>query len=81
MGWYGGTRVFDTVASSLVDMNVSTPCHSYEDFLREVLDPLLVELEDMDWDNHSESAYYDHPVIGRILGNDFYDEELEDEDE
>ncbi len=80
MGWGGGTEIFDAVAEAISNLNISSPCHSEEDLLREVLCPLLEVLEDQDWDNMQESSYYDHPIIGKILGNAF-EEEDEDSDE
>lgn len=67
MGWSGGTKIFDTVADELIDLNdelVTT---------HEVVFPLknvYRALCDQDWDQEAESKYWEHPIIGRILGND-----------
>ena len=75
MGWSGGTEIFDLVADELMILHIK----DYRPIsLLEVVNPLYPlnkKLEDMDWDNQNESKYYDHPVIGRILGNKFEDEE------
>ena len=73
MGWNGGTQVFDTVANELGELlnYISLPQHSEEEYFKAVLTPLLCTLEDMDWDNQQESVYWEHPVVGAILGNDF----------
>ena len=80
MGWGGGTEIFDTVADELT-------CGKYEEggdlwaidiepeITYQILSSLYIELSRQDWDNEYESRYWDHPVIGRILGNTFeYDE-------
>ena len=72
MGWNGGTQIFDTVANELDYLRnyVSLPQHSEGDYFKAVLVPLLCTLEDMDWDNHQESDYWEHPIVGAILGNE-----------
>jgi len=79
MGWSGGTGIFDCVASNTLDIidRVSSPCLSDEVLLRRVLVPLLKVLEDKDWDNACESNYWTHPIIGKILGNTFEEEDYE----
>jgi hypothetical protein len=69
MGWSGGTEIFDTVAEELISAN----CMSEHDRIK-VLTSLEDALSHKDWDNQCESSYWDDPVIGRILGNDFEEE-------
>jgi hypothetical protein len=72
MGWCGRTEIFDCVAKHMLNISeINDLDHSY------ILEDLLQVLYDKDWDNVGESDYWDHPVIGRILGNTFE----EDEDE
>ncbi len=73
MGWSGGTEIFDCVAEELESLYnyISTPQHSEDDYYNTVLQPLMDLLERKDWDAQQESDYYDHPVIGKILGNTF----------
>lgn len=78
MGWGGGTEIFDTVVEELKDLSYRWTGDEYHEDFMEPLKNLLVVLEEMDYDNACESSYYDHPVIGKILGNDFY-EDLEEE--
>lgn len=44
-----------------------------------VVDPLVKLYRllgySMDWDNEQDSKYWDDPVIGRILGNTFEEDE------
>lgn len=76
MGWSGGTDIFDNVATSLLKVqddgyDADLPNRHIEN----ILNNLLFELEKQDWDNHQESNYWDHPVVGKILGNEFEDED------
>lgn len=71
MGWSGGTDVFDVMAAELEEQSW---CWTREYNHCEFMEPLLAlvaVLDDLDWDNHSESQYWDHPIIGKILGNNF----------
>jgi len=77
MGWSGGTEIFDCVAEDLLALEdtldyVSGDLH---DQIFSILVKLLNTLEWQDWDNLGESKYWTHPVIGKILGNDFEEEE------
>ena len=69
MGWSGGTKIFDTVAEELTSIK-----YMYESDKLNILTSLEDVLSDKDWDNQCESSYWDDPVIGRILGNDFEEE-------
>lgn len=72
MGWSGGTEIFDCVASNLI---LIKHCDNHTVIDWQPINLLLTELcrtlEDQDWDNHSESTYWTHPIIGKILGNTF----------
>lgn len=61
MGWSGGTQVFDTVVKAL--KNVEVPYFQQE----HILWNLLTVLEDLDWDNHQESDYWDDDDIKLII--------------
>lgn len=74
MGWSGGTDVFDEVAWYV------EPCLYNEDFkpvIEATLSQLLSGLAKKDWDIKDESNYWTHPIIGRILGNTFEEEDDE----
>ena len=75
MGWSGGTEIFDCVAAELEELSYKwTRVYNHEGFM-EPLHSLVDLLEGRDWDAHQESDYYDHPVIGKILGNTFEGED------
>ncbi len=69
MGWSGGTEIFDAVVSELRDLSHRWVAKDYHVDFMEPLKTLVIVLEDQDWDTLNESAYWDHPVIGKILGN------------
>lgn len=69
MGWSGGTDIFDAVVEELKDLSWDWVREDYHEDFMEPLKELLVVLESQDWDNQCESEYWDHPVIGKILGN------------
>jgi len=69
MGWGGGTYIFDAVVGAMHDAKVSD-----EQFKIILLD-LNEELECLDWDNISESKYYDDPQVRDILSLWEYDED------
>jgi hypothetical protein len=66
MGWGSGTKIFDTVVEEL-----KATVGVYESDKLNILTRLEDVLSDLDWDCQCESEYWDDPVIGRILGNDF----------
>lgn len=79
MGWGGGTDIFDSVARILEPfLDEDEYVEEYE-LADDLLYTLRHELEKQDWDNNCESLYWDHPVIGVILGNDNIDEEEYDD--
>ena len=57
MGWSSGTRVFDTVVGLLLN----------DKLIEEKIEELILELEDMDWDNVCESDWYDHPLVHGVI--------------
>ena len=71
MGWSGGTEIFDTVAKELIELSHKWTGRDFHEDFMEPLKALLFVLEDKDWGNACESEYWDNPVIGAILGNEF----------
>ena len=61
MGWCSATVIFDKVAAFVL---AST---SSEEDQYQVLLTLADALEDNDWDCQSDSAYYNHPLVQRIM--------------
>lgn len=57
MGWSNGTRVFDTVVGLLLS----------DKPVEEKIEELILELEDMDWDNVCESDWYDYPLVHSVI--------------
>lgn len=80
MGWGGGTEIFDAVADELLEYNAQltggTDYISHFGVIKP-LKNLYKVLCKKDWDNACESKYWDHPVIGKILGNTFESDEQE----
>ncbi len=77
MGWNGGTKIFDTVASIVESCLEEDADCELQELAEDVLCGLIFSLHKQDWDNGGESDYWEHPIIGRMLGNTFE----EDEDE
>lgn len=71
MGWSGGAEIFDAVVEELKDLSWRWVREEYHEDFMEPLKGLLATLEKQDWDNHQESNYWDHPMVGKILGNEF----------
>jgi hypothetical protein len=66
MGMSKGTEIFDPVVCSMVDqLGVG------EALDLKTIKILVQSLWDLDWDTESESHFWEHPVIGKILGNTF----------
>jgi hypothetical protein len=59
MGWCSGTYIFDAVAKVLLD---DKPVDK-----KAMLITLIDALEDGDWDCHSESAYWDNPIVREAM--------------
>lgn len=72
MGWSGGTEIFDEVAWYVEPYLYN---ENFKPFVERTLIQLLSALRKQDWDDKCESNYWDHPIIGEILGNDNIDEE------
>jgi len=71
MGWSGGTEIFDKVASELEELSWRwVREYNHEDFMVPLTN-LYLTLCSLDWDTESESRYWNHDVIGKILGNTF----------
>lgn len=76
MGWGRGTEIFDQVADDLTSASNKRFGDPHNTSLVIIpLTNLYQVLSDMDWDCEYESDYWDHPVIGKILGNTFEDED------
>ena len=78
MGWSGGAEIFDRVARDLMyihDSVYDTDIPMYQ--VLNVLSNLKSVLEYQDWDTQNESAYWNHPIIGKILGNTFEEIEID----
>lgn len=60
MGWCSGTEVFDSVAAALLDEGNEVDLHS-------VLKEVILALEYSDWDCQSDSSYYEHPVVQKVM--------------
>lgn len=59
MGWCSATTIFDNVAGALLYKKPEKP--------EVILENLIEALEDGDWDCQQESAYWDHPVVRKIM--------------
>lgn len=77
MGWSGGTDVFDAMAEVILYGKVSLSILEQE----LLLGTLLEALGDADWDTESDSAYYGHPIVRKILKAQNPEMEFDDEDE
>lgn len=61
MGWCSGTPIFDAVAENVLDSDLSV---ERQFVIMRVLAEIML---DQDWDCESDSAYYDHPIVQRVL--------------
>ncbi len=61
MGWCSATIIFDNVCDGLLGegKEKQTP--------EQVIRALAAALEDGDWDCQQESAYWDHPVVRKVM--------------
>ena len=75
MGWSGGTEIFDCVLSKMD--SISQDYEIQHSALLILAEELVKVLEDQDWDVPEESNYWTHPIIGKILGNTFEEEDDE----
>lgn len=69
MGWGGGTQIFDTLVEALREAKVS------DKQFKTILVDVNEALECQDWDNLSESDYYDDPQIKDIFDLWEYEDE------
>lgn len=60
MGWCSATLIFDNVCDALLkeDKKPTT---------EETLKQLILALEDGDWDCQSDSDYYNHPIVQKLM--------------
>ena len=77
MGWSSGTEIFDAMAEELTNLSIDWTAVDYHESFMEPLIRLNKILSNLDWDNQCESNYWEHPVIGKILGNDEVEEGYE----
>lgn len=61
MGWCSGTEIFDSMVEALDKVS------NDEDVKFILLVTLTVALEQQDWDCHSDSNYYDYPVVQKVF--------------
>ena len=73
MGWGSGEQVFDVVAGSVLSVSYLRK----EDVVT-ILTKVESVLSMLDWDCQNESRYWEDPVIGKILGNRFDDDNDEE---
>lgn len=59
MGWCSATVIFDIVCDGLLADKPQTQ--------EETIRALAVALEDGDWDCQPDSAYWDHPVVQKVM--------------
>ena len=59
MGWCSATVIFDNVCDGLLADKPQTQ--------EETIMALAVALEDGDWDCQQDSAYWDHPVVQKVM--------------
>jgi hypothetical protein len=61
MGWCSATIIFDSVCDGLIGKGKSkqTP--------EQVIRALAAALEDGDWDCQQDSAYWNHPVVKKVM--------------
>ncbi len=59
MGWCSGTQLFDSFCEIMFDPK-NTDFNS-------ILKEFINALEDMDWDCHQDSTYWDKPVVQQAM--------------
>ena len=63
MGWCSGTEIFDNMADE-----ITSPYYDMSPGLAaDLLNELIRNLRDHDWDCESDSKYWDDPFIGKLL--------------
>jgi hypothetical protein len=73
MGWCSATVIFDNVCDSLLVEGDKKPTPE------ETIRALAAALEDGDWDCQQDSAYWDHPVVQKVM-RELHPRWFEDED-
>lgn len=61
MGWCSGTDIFDRIAEKVLGSELP------EKSQLEIIDTLVDALEDGDWDCQSDSDYFEHPIVQRVM--------------
>lgn len=61
MGWCSGTDIFDAVARWVLNSRLT------DDEKYEVMEALTVALENHDWDCQSDSQYFKHPIVIKLM--------------
>lgn len=61
MGFALGTEAFDRITESTLNLNISE-----EEKVKFIVD-VINAFEDLDWDCHADSYYYDHPIVVKAL--------------
>ena len=61
MGWSSGTRVFDTIASNIFASKLS------DEVKHDIMLIVTMALEEEDWDCESDSAYWEHPIVRKVM--------------
>lgn len=72
MGWCSGTVIFDDMARFVL----AQPASDDDKFA--TLRALAVSLQNEDWDCESDSRYYNHPIVQRVMKDlhpDWFEEE------
>ena len=60
MGWCSATGIFDDICSAIFDKD------GYIE-IEDVIKTLIEVLELNDWDCQTDSEFYDHPVVNKVL--------------
>lgn len=61
MGWASGQDIFDPITKEILKLNIP------KDTKARILAKFIDLLKDQDWDTESDSDYWDHPVVGKLL--------------
>ncbi len=61
MGWCSGTVIFDDICDALLSEKKPKPTPE------QTIRALAAALEDGDWDCQQDSAYWDHPVVRKVM--------------
>lgn len=61
MGWCSATLIFDKICDALLDDGDKKPTPE------ETIGALVDVLEDGDWDCQTDSAYWGHPIVQKVM--------------